>query len=67
MKAHDLARALLAGPNLEVVTGFDDAPDYVTELDGPCDPIKAKDEEGTVLEVIPLWFTGGSTNYDTLV
>ena len=65
MKAHDLARQLLAGPNLVVVTGFDDAPDYVTELDGPVAPIKVKDEgDGGEFQAIPLWYTGASTNYE---
>lgn len=32
MKAHDLARALLAGPNVPVAATFDDAPDYATEV-----------------------------------
>lgn len=35
MKAHDLARQLLAGPDIEVLTAYDDVPEQANSLGEP--------------------------------
>jgi len=68
MKAHDLARQLLAGPNVEVVAAFDDAGEYACEVWLAEKPIQQGCPEGDKdqpkVEVAVLYYGGGSINYD---
>lgn len=63
MKAHDLARALLAGPDVPVAVALSEADDSSSAVDDVEIQVR-RDDDGVEGEVAIVYFSYGTSTYD---
>jgi hypothetical protein len=64
MKAHDLARQLLAGPDVDVAIALDEANDSSSEVSNVVVEDRRMGDEPEPSKVVVLYYCYGSSTYD---